>query len=223
MVNRRGTLTLVLMGLDLATGRAGRLSLFAVGKPPMAFLLSLLTGSCWRRGLTKSGFASGAEMDDDGEASDIKDLLLSSVGLEVGSQDLVSLGGDNLSLVLASAPVLGLLARLGAASDWAGVVFLTERLTMGTIESGILAAGKNIWTVSKKYLLGQVSAQLGGHSLSGPSPGAGSPQHVACGKNRQEGAGPGEQGQGMWEGKEEGGSEGRRGRYYECEAHGGYK
>ena len=35
-------------------------------------------------------------------------------------------------------------------------------------------------------MLGQVSAQLGGHSLSGPSPGAGSPQHVACGKNRQE-------------------------------------
>ena len=30
-------------------------------------------------------------------------------------------------------------------------------------------------------------------------------------------------GLGMWEGKEEGGSEGRRGRYYECEAHGGYK
>ena len=132
------------MGLDLATGRAGRLSLFAVGKPPIAFLLSLLTGSCWRRGLTKSCFASGAEVDDDGEASDIKDLLLSSVGLEVGSQDLVSLGGDNLSLLLASAPVLGLLARLGAASDWAGVVFLTERLTMGTIESGILGAVKNI-------------------------------------------------------------------------------
>ena len=95
-------------------------------------------------------------MEDDGEASDIKDLLLSSVGLEVGSQDLVSLGGDNLSLLLASDPVLGLLARLGAASDWAGVVFLTERLTMGTIESGILAAGKNIWTVSKKYFLGPV-------------------------------------------------------------------
>ena len=199
------------MGLDLATGRAGRLSLFAVGKPPIAFLLSLLTGSCWRRGLTKSCFASGAEVDDEGEASDIKDLLLSSVGLEVGSQDLVSLGGDNLSLLLASAPVLGLLARLGAASDWAGVVFLTERLTMGTIESGILTKGKNIWTAPKnicwvRYLLSSEVTHCLAHPLA---PGLLNMSRVVR-IGRRRGQGPGGQGQGMWEGKEEGGSEGRR-------------
>lgn len=87
------TLTLVLMGLFLAMGRAGRLFPLVIGKPPTAFTSTysflLLTGL---------GTGAGLEEEDEEEASEIRDRLRSSEGLEEGIQERVDLGGDRRSL-----------------------------------------------------------------------------------------------------------------------------
>ena len=87
-----------MIGLFLATGKAGRLSFLAVGKPLIA-VFSLISGS----GLM---FLTGAVTP-----SDIRVLLLSSVGLAEGMKLLVSLGGDILSLLL-SPPILNFLQQI---------------------------------------------------------------------------------------------------------------
>merc|ERR1712038_1065857 len=120
---------LVLIGLVLATGSAGKLSLFATGNPLIEPLTSLYIS------LIDSG--SGGVRDE----SEINVRLRSSVGLAVGTKLLVSLGGDTLSLL--SPPMLNFLVALDNSDTFgsvAGVVLtlLTGLLTMGTIVSGIL-------------------------------------------------------------------------------------
>ena len=92
------TLTLVLIGLFLATGKAGRLSFLAVGNPLIADF-SLISGS---------GLLVLTEV---GTPSDIRVRLRSSVGLAEGMKLLVSLGGDILSLLL-SPPILNFLQKI---------------------------------------------------------------------------------------------------------------
>ena len=82
----------------MATGKAGRLSFLAVGNPLIA-VFSLISGS----GLM---FLTSL-----GAASDIRVLLLSSVGLAEGIKLLVSLGGEILSLLL-SPPILNFLQKI---------------------------------------------------------------------------------------------------------------
>merc|ERR1719350_1958554 len=84
---------LVLMGLLFAMGRAGRLSVLVIGKPPTAFTstISFLL-------VTGLGTGAGWEGEEDEEASEIRERLLSSEGLAEGTQDLVVLGGDRRSL-----------------------------------------------------------------------------------------------------------------------------
>ena len=82
----------------MATGKAGRLSFLVVGNPLIA-VFSLISGS----GLM---FLTSL-----GAASDIRVLLLSSVGLAEGIKLLVSLGGEILSLLL-SPPILNFLQKI---------------------------------------------------------------------------------------------------------------
>ena len=127
------TLTLVLMGLFLAMGRVGRLSPLVIGKPPTVFTSTnsflLATGL---------GTGAGWEEEEDEEASEIRDRLLSSEGLEDGIQERVDFGGDRRSLD--SPPMLSFLDTFsGPLGSVVGVmlVFLTGLLTMGTTESGM--------------------------------------------------------------------------------------
>ena len=133
------------MGRFLATGRAGRLSLVAVGKPDIALLLIV----CFTSG-------SGSETP---APSEIKVCLLCSVGLAEGTQLRVSLGGDTLNIakikkssitskifhlsLLVSPPMLSFLAaddRSPSFGSVAGVVLtlLTGLRTTGTMESGMV-------------------------------------------------------------------------------------
>jgi len=82
---------LVLMGLLLAMGRAGRLSVLVIGKPPTAFTSTISF-------LLETGLGTGAGWAEEDEASEIKARLLSSEGLAEGTQDRVVLGGDRRSL-----------------------------------------------------------------------------------------------------------------------------
>ena len=79
------------MGLLLAMGRAGRLSVLVIGKPPTAFTSTISF-------LLVTGLGTGAGWERDEEASEIRERLLSSEGLAEGTQDLVVLGGDRRSL-----------------------------------------------------------------------------------------------------------------------------
>ena len=103
------TLTLVLMGLFLAMGRAGRVSPLVIGKPPTAFTSTysflLVTGLGTGAGLEEEDVE-----EDEEEASEIRDRLRSSEGLEEGIQERVDLGGDRRSLD--SPPMLSFLGRV---------------------------------------------------------------------------------------------------------------
>ena len=143
------------MGLFLETGRAGRLSLEAVGKPVMALVTSLDTS------LTFSST---------GTPSDTRCRLRSSVGLVAGTKLLVSLGGDTLSL-LVSPPMLSFLAaddNSPSLGSVAGVVLtlLTGLLTMGTMESGMMWSD-NVNCVCSQVILTIVEMNRSPHCLRG--------------------------------------------------------
>ena len=95
------------MGLFFAMGRDGRLSLLVIGKPPTAFTstVSLLL-------VTGLGTGAGAEKEE-AAASEMRERLLSSEGLEDGIQERVDLGGESRSLD--SPPMLSFLDTFSGA------------------------------------------------------------------------------------------------------------
>ena len=127
------TLTLVLMGLFLAIGRARKLSFLAAGKQLWRSWLWLWLAAGSGSGLTVWDFSP-----------EMSALLLSSVGLRLGRKEvLVRRGGEVLSLL--SPPILSFLAAV-VSSDTLGSPALSEvvvldlrtgLLTMGTMLSGI--------------------------------------------------------------------------------------
>ena len=118
------------MGLFLATGSEGRLSLLDTGKqfPARGGLMADL---CWGSGVSTGVGSSLGER---------RLLLLSGVVLSLGVQVLLSLAGEDCSL-LDSPPMLNFLTTLFTSEIFGSVVVLDLRtglLTMGTMVSGIL-------------------------------------------------------------------------------------